>query len=390
MKLENTQIAYKFKSTRDLKKGILIFKLFRYPWLMQWGGRLLLLFLKWRWPLPGLVKNLIYRQFCGGENESEAHEVVQALAAYNVDACMHHAAEHIPSEAGREAVLQRFIDLLQISKQSKSFSFSVIKPTGLGALSLYEKVSLKQPLTTHEASQWKLLQDRFHYCCEQAFRFNTKLLVDAEESWYQNAIDQLLESLMLIYNRKQALIFTTLQMYRKDRMAYLEKLLHKAQKNKIIIGVKLVRGAYLSKERAYANSKGIPSVLCSSKVATDANFEEALQFILTHLGHFVLFLGSHNDQNVLQTTLFMKKHNIPPNHPHIYFSQLYGMSDHLTFNLAHNGFRTVKYIPYGSVREAIPYLLRRVEENTAVMSQSVHELSLYRKELKRRYLAADL
>ena len=193
---------------------------------------------------------------------------------------------------------------------------------------------------------------------------------------------------MLLYNKKQALVYTTLQMYRKDRLAYLEKLLQWAQKKKIIVGVKLVRGAYLTKERAHALSKGIPAVLCPSKAATDANFEAALQFILTHLDHFALFLGSHNEQNVLQTIAFMKEHGMAPNHPHICFSQLYGMSDHLTFNLVHHGFRAVKYIPYGAIDEALPYLLRRVEENTAVMSQSAGELDLYQKELQPRYSAA--
>lgn len=390
MILENTEIAYQSKTTKELKKGLFIFKLFRFPWIMEIGGKLTILFLKWGWPLPSIVKSLIYKQFCGGENESEAQKVIQDLATYNVNSCVHHAAEDIPTEAGRTAVLDRFIDILQLSKQNKSFTFSVIKPTGLGAPALFEKVSAGMVLTPEESKQWKLLQERFQFCCDQAFQFNTKLLVDAEESWYQNGIDQFLEPLMLNYNKKRAHVFTTLQMYRVDRMEYLEKLLPWAKNNKIIFGIKLVRGAYLSKEKEYALSKGIPSVICPTKEATDANFETALQFILTHIAHFALFLGSHNEQNVLQTMIFMKKHHIEPNHPHIYFSQLYGMSDHLTFNLAHHGFQALKYIPYGTVEEAIPYLLRRVKENTAVMSQSKRELDLYQKELQRRYSTAAL
>jgi len=215
-------------------------------------------------------------------------------------------------------------------------------------------------------------------------------LVDAEESWYQNAIDELLETLMLTFNKEEARVFTTVQMYREDRMPHLKKLLQWAKKNRIIVGVKLVRGAYVSKEKNYAKKKGVPSVLCPSKAATDANFQTALQFILSHLDHFALFLGSHNEENVIQTTLYMKEQNIAYDHPQIFFSQLYGMCDHLTFNLAQQGFRTVKYIPYGSLREVIPYLLRRVEENTAIMSQSTRELTLYQKELQRRYSEGGL
>jgi len=390
MNLANTEIAYRSKSTTDLKRGFFIFKLFQYPFLIALGKAMTSFFLFLNWPLPRLVRLYIYNQFCGGAKEADALALVAKLSAHGVDSCVHHAAENSVSEVGSEKALQEFLEVLQLGKKSNAFRFSVLKPTSIGVASIYEKVSVGQPLTPTETQQWNHVQNRFSICCKEALASNTKLLVDAEESWFQHAIDQLLEAAMLTHNQGEAKIFTTVQMYRKDRMAYLKHLLNLAQKNNIIVGVKLVRGAYLVKETAYAQAKGIPSALCDSKQATDANFEEALTFMLSNLSHFALFFGSHNEKNVQQVVSFMQAHQIAPDHPHIFFSQLYGMCDHITFNLAHSGYKAVKYIPYGELGEVIPYLMRRVEENTAVMSQSIRELDLYRKEIERRQSNATL
>ena len=212
------------------------------------------------------------------------------------------------------------------------------------------------------------------------------MLVDAEESWVQTAIDEMAESMMEIYNQEEALLFTTVQMYRKDRLAYLKKLYQKAAKKNFKIGVKLVRGAYIEKERDRAVEFGMPSPICETKEATDQNFDAALDFILPRLEQCNLFIGSHSESSILKTTHWMKENNLPNDHATIWFSQLYGMADHISFNLASKGYQVVKYVPYGPVKEVIPYLIRRAEENTSVSGQTPRELKLIKKELQRRRL----
>lgn len=385
MNLENTKIAYQSKSVKELKKALFIFKLFQYSFLVTLGKTLVKIFIPLHLPLPKLVKKMIFKQFCGGENENEVLLLLSQLAKFNIDSCIHHAAENIATEKERADSFERFLELLDLGGKNKSFSFSVIKPTSLGSTELYEKVSAGGSLSAVEKEEWRKIKKRFQLCCKKAISNNIKLLVDAEESWFQKAIDELLEELMLQFNKSQVWIYTTVQMYRHDRLVYLNRLLRVAKDRHCIMGIKLVRGAYLEKENEYALNKGIPSALFPTKSETDKNFELGLQLILENLNHYSLFLGSHNEKNVLQTVAFMKKNQLINKHPRVFFSQLYGMCDHISFNLSAHGFNVVKYVPYGQFKQVISYLIRRIDENSSVMSQSVRELELYKKELERRY-----
>lgn len=239
-------------------------------------------------------------------------------------------------------------------------------------------------MTDSEKNEWKRIELRINTCCAAAKKIGVKLLIDAEESWIQPAIDEIAESLMEKYNKKTPVIYTTLQMYRKDRMIYMKNLYDKATKQDFKVGIKLVRGAYIERENLKAYKLGKPSPICESKELTDQNFNNGLDYMLSKLNIGSLFMGSHNEQSILRVTEWMSKNKISKNHPHIWFSQLYGMADHISFNLASSGYQVVKYVPYGPVNEVIPYLIRRAEENSSITSQTPRELSLIKKELERR------
>ena len=226
-------------------------------------------------------------------------------------------------------------------------------------------------------------------CCDLAKELNVRMLIDAEESWVQDAIDEMAESMMETYNQSEAIIFTTVQMYRKDRLPYVKELIQKAEKKSFKIGVKLVRGAYIEKENDRADELEMPSPICENKEATDQNFDAALDYILPRLERCNLFIGSHSESSILKTTQWMKENKLPNAHPTIWFSQLYGMADHISFNLASEGYQVVKYVPYGPVKDVIPYLIRRAEENTSVSGQTPRELKLIKEELQRRRIKAE-
>tara|TARA_B110000444_G_scaffold248344_1_gene272102 strand:- start:269 stop:1138 length:870 start_codon:yes stop_codon:yes gene_type:complete len=276
------------------------------------------------------------------------------------------------------------LETLSFSNENKSLLFSVFKATSLGPINLFEKKSSGIALTDSEKNEWKRIELRIDTCCAAAKKIGVKMLIDAEESWIQPAIDQIAESLMEKYNKKIPLIYTTLQMYRKDRMIYMKNLYNKASKRNFKVGIKLVRGAYIEKENLKAYKLGKPTPICESKELTDQNFNNGLDYMLSKINIGSLFLGSHNEQSILRVTEWMSQNKISKNHPHIWFSQLYGMADHISFNLASSGYQVVKYIPYGPVNDVIPYLMRRAEENTSITGQTPRELSLIKKELKRR------
>jgi len=384
MNFDNTQKAYQLKTDRDLQKAYYLFLLFSNKKLVSIGSSLTRLILRMKLPFSYIFKITFFSQFCAGLNKKESLKVVNSLRSYKILSYLHYAVEAIKTEKGMEISKNNTLETLSFSNENKALLFSVFKATSLGPINLFEKKSSGITLTDSEKNEWKRIELRIDTCCAAAKKIGVKMLIDAEESWIQPAIDQIAESLMEKYNKKIPLIYTTLQMYRKDRMIYMKNLYDKASKRNFKVGIKLVRGAYIEKENLKAYKLGKPTPICESKELTDQNFNNGLDYMLSKINIGSLFLGSHNEQSILRVTEWMSQNKISKNHPHIWFSQLYGMADHISFNLASSGYQVVKYVPYGPVNEVIPYLIRRAEENTSITGQTPRELSLIKKELKRR------
>ena len=384
MKFDNTQKAYQLKTNRDLKKAYYLFLLFSSQKLVSIGSSITRLILRMKLPVSYIFKITFFSQFCAGLNKKESLKAVDSLKSYKILSYLHYAVEAVKTEKGMEISKNNTLETLSFSKENKALPFSVFKATSLGPINLFKKKSSGIALTDSEKNEWKRIELRIDTCCAAAKKIGVKMLIDAEESWIQPAIDEIAESLMEKYNKKTPVIYTTLQMYRKDRMIYMKNLYDKATKRDFKVGIKLVRGAYIEKENLKAYELGKPSPICESKELTDQNFNNGLDYMLSKLNIGSLFMGSHNEQSILRVTEWMSKNKISKNHPHIWFSQLYGMADHISFNLASSGYQVVKYVPYGPVNEVIPYLIRRAEENTSITGQTPRELSLIKKELERR------
>lgn len=384
MLFDNTQRAYHLKTDRELYKAYYLFRLISNSTLVTVGSWFAQLSLKLRLPVAPLFKATVFSQFCAGLNKEESLELVNKLESYKINSYLHFAAEESKTEEGMDISLANTLETLSFSKESSSLPFTVFKATALGPMSLFKKKVDKIDFTNSEEETWKRVLNRIDTCCENAKKMGVNLLIDAEESWFQDAIDEIAESLMEKYNKETPFVYTTLQMYRKDRLEYLKNLHENATKKGFKIGVKLVRGAYIEKEKSRALQLGISSPICESKLMTDLNFNAGLDFILKNLEDCSLFLGSHNEQSVKRVIDWMEENKIEKDHPHVWFSQLLGMADHISFNLASEGYSVVKYLPYGPVSEVISYLIRRAEENTSVSGQTPRELSLIKKELKRR------
>ena len=384
MKFDNTQKAYQLKTNRDLKKAYYLFLLFSSKKLVSMGSFFTRLILRMKLPVSYIFKITFFSQFCAGLNKKESLKAVNSLNSYKILSYLHYAVEAVKTEKGMEICKNNILETLSFSKENKALPFSVFKATSLGPINLFEKKSSGIALTDSEKNEWKRIELRINTCCAAAKKIGVKLLIDAEESWIQPAIDEIAESLMEKYNKKTPVIYTTLQMYRKDRMIYMKNLYDKATKQDFKVGIKLVRGAYIERENLKAYKLGKPSPICESKELTDQNFNNGIDYMLSKLNIGSLFMGSHNEQSILRVTEWMSKNKISKNHPHIWFSQLYGMADHISFNLASSGYQVVKYVPYGPVNEVIPYLIRRAEENSSITSQTPRELSLIKKELERR------
>lgn len=384
MNFENTEHAYKLKSNRELFRALYLFKLISNQRLVAFLTKVAILAIKFKLPISFLFKYTVFKQFCSGISEKDSIDEVDRLASYNVKSYMHYASESQKSEVGMDESLTKILDTLKFSSGKSALQFTVFKATSLGPIDLFEKVSAGIDLNYEEKNIWRRVLNRIEVCCKTARSLNVKIFIDAEESWIQSAIDDIAESMMAKFNTKKAYVFTTIQMYRIDRLAYLKKIIDKAEEKKFLIGVKLVRGAYMEKENIRAKNLGISSPICKNKKATDLNFDKALEHIIDKVHICNLFIGSHNEESIIKATKLMNKYKYKNNHPFIWFSQLYGMADHISFNLALEGYQVVKYVPFGPVKEVIPYLIRRAEENTSVSGQTPRELNLIKKEIRRR------
>jgi proline dehydrogenase len=387
---DNTQNAFAYKSNKALKSAKYLFGFMGYPKLVQLGTRLVPTMLKAGLPIKGIIRNTIFKQFVGGETLAETIPVSQMLSNYGVDVILDYGVEGKEGEENFDHATQVFIDVINHAASQKNIPFISIKVTGLAShellQTLHEAPRLRSGIHDNELEQaaWDRVRERMYAICEVAAEKNIGVLVDAEESWIQDPIDRLTMEMMAVFNKQKAVVFNTIQLYRHDRLHFLRISHQIAEEQGFILGLKLVRGAYMEKERAIAIEKNRQSPIQISKEATDTDYNEAVQFCMDHIHSTAVIIASHNEQSNLLAAKLLDEMMLPHNHPHVHFSQLYGMSDTITFNLAKEGFNVSKYLPFGPIQDVIPYLMRRAQENTSVSGQTGRELLQLKRELARR------
>ncbi len=383
---ENTAIAFELKSDSQLERAYFLFKLISNEPLVRIGTAVTNFAIKAHLPVEGLIRATVFDHFCGGVNEEDCLPIIDNMYGNGVCSILDYSAEGKEVDNQFDFAMEKTLDILDFVKEKDAMPFAVFKPTGFGRFKLFEKISAQSELNEDEKAEWGRIVNRFEKVCQKAHKLDVALLIDAEESWMQDAADDLVLEMMRKYNKEKAIVFNTFQMYRWDRMDYIKKLYGLASDEGFKIGAKVVRGAYMEKENDRANDKGYESPICKSKLETDENFDAAIAYMMEHLDQFTIFAGTHNEQSTLKLIDLMEKQGAPTNDERIWFGQLFGMSDHITYNLAAHGYNAVKYVPYGPVRDVMPYLIRRAEENTSVAGQTSRELALITKERKRRKL----
>lgn len=382
----NTQVAFSLKSDTELERAYFLFKLIASEPLVKIGTAVTNFALKAHLPVEGLIRATVFDHFCGGTTEDDCLNVVDKMFTKGVSSVLDYSVEGKEEEAQFDAALKMTLKTIEFAKEKQAIPFAVFKPTGFGRFYLYEKRGEKQPFTPEEQLEWERVEARFETVCKAAFDNNVALLIDSEESWMQDAADEMVERMMEKYNKNKAIVFNTLQMYRWDRLDYLKKLHQVASDKGFYIGMKIVRGAYMEKENARAIEKGYPTPICASKEATDVNYDATIRYMMEHLDKMAIFAGTHNEESSYKLMDLMQQKSLPKNDNRVWFGQLYGMSDNISYNLANNGYNVAKYLPFGPVRDVMPYLIRRAEENTSVAGQTSRELNLIKTEKERRKL----
>lgn len=383
---DNTATAFSLKSDTELDRAYFLFKLIASQPLVRIGTAVTNFALKAHLPVEGLIRATVFDHFCGGTTEDDCVPVVDKMFTKKVSSVLDYSVEAKEEEAEFDKALEKILKTIVFAKEKKAIPFAVFKPTGLGRFELYEKLGEGKSLTPEEAEEWKRVTNRFETICREGYENNVALLIDAEESWMQDAADDLVEEMMRKYNKEKTIVFNTLQMYRWDRMEYLKKLHERADKDGFTIGMKIVRGAYMEKEDKRAQELGYVSPICVSKEATDENYDTAISYMIDNLNSMAIFAGTHNEESSYKLMKLMADKGIAKDDKRIWFGQLYGMSDNISFNLAQAGYNVAKYLPFGPVRDVMPYLIRRAEENTSVAGQTSRELNLIKAERKRRKL----
>lgn len=380
----NTEVAFANKSNKELKKAHLIFKAINNPTIVRIGKAITLLAIKLHLPIRFILKPTIFDHFCGGENINDCISTVKMLSNYKIGTILDYSVEGKVTEKDFEYCANEIIANIHTAAQSTDIPFCVFKPTGIARLELLEKISNKNPLTSSEVEEYAKIKDRFQRICQNAYEANVRTFIDAEESWIQEAIDELCLLMMRQFNKHNAIIFNTIQLYRNDRLEYMHKILEIAKNEHFFLGFKLVRGAYHEKEIARAQENAYPIPVFEQKEMTDNAYDEALRFCISNINSISVCSASHNENSNQLLVELMADNNIEKENPNVFFAQLYGMSDHLSFNLAKAGYNVAKYVPYGPILEVLPYLMRRAEENTSITGQSSRELNLIKKEIDRR------
>lgn len=384
MNFEDTSIAFGMKSESELRHSRLLFQFLSYPWLVRIGKVLTQLSLYLHIPIAWAVKPSLYSHFVGGETIPECDVNVRRLEQYGVRAILDYSVEGSDDGSQAKAVMEEVIRSIHHAAVDESIPFAVFKPTALAPPAVLEKISLGQKLLPDEE---RIIEDFRRFIdtiCNAAFDLRVPVLIDAEDSWYQDFIDEVVSQMMEKYNQSEAIVFNTLQMYRHDRLAYLQQAHRRSREKGYHYGSKFVRGAYMEKERKRAEVMGYRDPIQPDKESTDRDFNAALTYAIDNIENMAIFNGTHNETSATHLVELMSKKGLAPNDKRVWFSQLYGMSDHISFNLAHHGYNAAKYMPYGPVKSVMPYLIRRAEENTSIAGQTGRELSLIRREIVRR------
>ncbi len=388
---DNTETAFAYKTEKELKKAKFLFTTMGYPLFVPIGTRITPLLIRGKIPfVDGIVRKTIFKQFVGGETLEETAAIGSTLGKYSVDVILDYGVEGKEGEANFDHATEEFIRVINYAATQTNIPFISVKVTGLARFNLLETLNEAPRLRSgihdneDEIAEWERVKDRMYEICAVAAEKNIGVLIDAEESWIQDPVDKLTMEMMEEFNKEKAIVFNTIQLYRHDRLPFL-RLSHKiAQQQGFILGVKLVRGAYMEKERERAMQKGYLSPIQIDKEGTDHDYDEAVAYCINNLESISLIIASHNEESNLKAFDLLNKKNIPHNHPRVHFSQLYGMSDNITFNLAKEGCSVSKYLPFGPIKDVIPYLMRRAQENSSMSGQTGRELVLIKRELQRR------
>lgn len=382
----NTEKAFSLKSNAEISRAHFLFQMIGKPVLVKIGTSLTNFALQFHLPVERIIRKTVFDHFCGGVSEQDCLQVVAKMYTKGISSVLDYSVEGKEEEAQFDACLKMTLKTIDFAQENKAIPFAVFKPTGVGRIDLYEKVGEKATLSTTEQEEWNRVVVRFEKICQYAYDNDVQLLVDGEETWMQDAADEVVERMMEKFNNKKAIIFNTLQLYRWDRMPYLKALHKRAKEKGFHIGMKLVRGAYMEKEAKRAEEKGYKNPICETKQATDDNFNEGLNYMLNNISEMAIFAGTHNEESSYLLMSMMQEKGISNNDSRIWFGQLYGMSDNISYNLAANNYNVAKYLPFGPVRDVMPYLIRRAQENTSVAGQTGRELALIISERKRRKL----
>lgn len=380
----DTEVAFSYKSDRELKKANFIFSVVNHPRISAVATGLAKLSLALHLPIKGIIRNTVFEHFCGGETAEETVKTIDKLAQFKVGAILDYSVEGEDDEPSFDKTTAEILKTFEVAKDHPSIPFCVFKVTGLGSFDLLEKVQTEVSLSADEVAAFERIKNRVDKICAKAHEFHIPLLIDAEDSWIQNPIDEIAYEMMKKYNQEHAIVFNTFQMYRADMLGNLKDAFHNATMHNYYLGVKMVRGAYMEKEAERAGKLNYPNPIHSNKEATDDAFNKGLAFCIDNKQRISIVCGSHNEYSNQYLAVLMNKHGMRNDDKRVCFAQLLGMSDNISFNLAKAGYNVAKYVPYGPVESVMPYLLRRASENTSVAGQSSRELTLIRKELKRR------
>ena len=381
---ENTEIAFKLKSDSELERAYFLFKMISNQPLVRIGTAATNFALKAHLPVEGLIRATVFDHFCGGVNEEDCLPVIDKMYTAGVCSVLDYSVEGKAIENQFDSAKEKIMKLVEFSDEKEAMPIVVFKPTGLGRFFLFQKKGEGKAFTETEQQEWDRVVARYHAICKLAKERDVEVLIDGEESWMQDAADDLAEDMMKVYNTDKPIVYNTLQTYRHDRLAFLKASHDRAKSGGYLLGYKIVRGAYMEKERERANDKGYESPICKDKITTDKNFNDCLLYILNNLSTISIFIGTHNEESSFLALKLMEELGISKDDNRVWFAQLFGMSDHISFNLAAHGYNVAKYLPFGPVKDVMPYLIRRAEENTSVAGQTGRELTLLKKERKRR------
>lgn len=389
MNLENTfddtKVAFALKSDSELERAYFLFKMISKEPLVRIGTAATNFALKANLPIEGLIRATVFDHFCGGVNEADCELAIDKMYSKGVSSVLDYSVEGKETEAFFDDAAQKIIDIIHFADSKDAIPIVVFKPTAFGRFVLFQKIGKKQNLLANEQDEWERIVNRFDTVCKLAKEKGVEVLIDGEESWMQDAADDLVELMMERYNKDLVVVvYNTLQTYRWDRFLYLKNLHKRALEKGFTIGLKIVRGAYMEKERTRAKAEGYKSPICETKEITDDNFNSCLKYILNNLNDISIFIGTHNEESTRIAMQLMEHLNIEVKDNRVWFGQLYGMSDHISFNLSNLGYNVAKYLPFGPVKDVMPYLIRRAEENTSVAGQTGRELALLKTERKRR------